>query len=71
MSLHFMILHVEPLPMIFNICPLSMAEWKMVLKLSLPVILLDEACKFVAREYVEKVPEYRDSPVQAKVKKAQ
>merc|ERR1712048_1424472 len=28
MSLHFMILHVEPLPMIFNICPLSLLEWK-------------------------------------------
>merc|ERR1711970_914002 len=52
--LHIMIMHVEPMPMIFNICSLSCAEWKMVMKLSLPVILIDEVLKFVAREYVEK-----------------
>ena len=57
MSLHFMILHVDPLPMIFNICPLNLAEWKIVMKISLPVILLDEVCKFIAREYVEKAPQ--------------
>merc|ERR1712127_979760 len=57
MGLHFAILHIEPLPMIFNICPLSILEWKVVMKLSLPVILLDEVCKFIAREYVEKAPQ--------------
>jgi Ca2+ transporting ATPase len=54
MSLHLLILHVEPMPMIFNICPLSLLEWKIVMKISLPVILIDEFLKFVAREYVEK-----------------
>ena len=39
-GLHIMIMVVEPMPMIFNICALSMAEWKMVMKLSLPVILI-------------------------------
>jgi Ca2+ transporting ATPase len=39
-GLHLMIMHVEPMPMIFNICSLSIAEWKMVMKLSLPVILI-------------------------------
>jgi len=53
-GLHLMIMHVEPMPMIFNICSLSIAEWKMVMKLSLPVILIDEILKFIAREYVEK-----------------
>merc|ERR1712242_421897 len=53
-GLHIMIMVVEPMPMIFNICALSMAEWKMVMKLSLPVILIDEILKFIAREYVEK-----------------
>lgn len=67
MGLHFAILHIEPLPMIFNICPLSILEWKIVMKISLPVILLDEVCKFVAREYVEKAPQV---PVTA-AKKAQ
>merc|ERR1712168_1023912 len=47
MSLHFMILHVEPLPMIFQICPLSFAEWMMVMKISLPVIAIDEGLKYV------------------------
>merc|ERR1712223_41141 len=53
-GLHLMIMHVEPMPMIFNICSLNVAEWKMVMKLSLPVILIDELLKFIAREYVEK-----------------
>jgi len=53
-GLHLMIMHVEPMPMIFNICSLNIAEWKMVMKLSLPVILIDELLKFIAREYVEK-----------------
>uniref|UniRef100_A0A8C1KSF6 Calcium-transporting ATPase n=1 Tax=Cyprinus carpio TaxID=7962 RepID=A0A8C1KSF6_CYPCA len=54
MSLHFLILSVEPLPMIFQITPLNMIQWLMVLKISLPVILLDEVLKFVARNYLDK-----------------
>lgn len=53
MSLHFMILYVDPFPSIFNICPLNGLEWSIVCKFSFPVILLDEGCKFVARNYVE------------------
>jgi Ca2+ transporting ATPase len=53
MSLHFMILYVEPLPTIFNICPLNGEEWGMVLKFSVPVVILDEVLKYVSREYVE------------------
>lgn len=53
MSLHFLILYVEPLPLIFQITPLNLIQWLMVLKISLPVILLDEALKFVARNYLE------------------
>ncbi|XP_043942467.1 sarcoplasmic/endoplasmic reticulum calcium ATPase 1 isoform X1 [Protopterus annectens] len=56
MSLHFLILYVEPLPLIFKLTPLNVTQWLMVLKISLPVILLDEVLKFVARTYVE-VPE--------------
>ncbi|KAL7986669.1 hypothetical protein Chor_012952 [Crotalus horridus] len=55
MSLHFLILYVEPLPLIFQITPLNVTQWLMVLKLSLPVILLDETLKFVARTYLEPV----------------
>ncbi|XP_076860229.1 sarcoplasmic/endoplasmic reticulum calcium ATPase 2 isoform X2 [Brachyhypopomus gauderio] len=53
MSLHFLILYVEPLPVIFQITPLNVTQWLMVLKISMPVILLDELLKFVARNYLE------------------
>ncbi|MED6232710.1 Sarcoplasmic/endoplasmic reticulum calcium ATPase 1 [Ataeniobius toweri] len=54
MSLHFMIIYVDPLPMIFKLTHLSVDQWLMVLKLSFPVILIDEVLKFIARNYVEK-----------------
>lgn len=38
---------------IFQITPLNLTQWLMVLKISLPVILLDEFLKFVARNYLE------------------
>ncbi|KAJ3588921.1 hypothetical protein NHX12_009774 [Muraenolepis orangiensis] len=49
LSLHFLILHVEPLPLIFQVTPLSFNQWMMVLKISIPVILLDEALKYLSR----------------------
>ena len=42
------------MPMIFNICPLSAAEWMVVMKISLPVLVADEILKYIAREYIEK-----------------
>ncbi|KAG7272803.1 hypothetical protein CRUP_017857 [Coryphaenoides rupestris] len=48
MSLHFLILYI-----IFQITPLNLTQWLMVLKISLPVILLDELLKFAARNYLE------------------
>ncbi|XP_075879162.1 sarcoplasmic/endoplasmic reticulum calcium ATPase 2 isoform X1 [Nelusetta ayraudi] len=53
MSLHFLILYVEPLPVIFQITPLDTTQWMMVLKISLPVILLDELLKYAARNYLD------------------
>ncbi|XP_066486433.1 sarcoplasmic/endoplasmic reticulum calcium ATPase 1 [Tiliqua scincoides] len=53
MSLHFVILYVDPLPMIFKLTHLEVHHWLMVLKISLPVIFLDEILKFVARNYLE------------------
>ncbi|XP_056288165.1 sarcoplasmic/endoplasmic reticulum calcium ATPase 2b [Pseudoliparis swirei] len=53
MSLHFLILYVEPLPIIFQITPLNLTQWLTVLKMSLPVILLDEILKFASRHYLE------------------
>ncbi|XP_043202010.1 calcium-transporting ATPase sarcoplasmic/endoplasmic reticulum type-like isoform X3 [Amphibalanus amphitrite] len=53
MSLHFMILYVDILSTIFQICPLSLEEWIAVLKISLPVLFMDETLKMVARKYAD------------------
>lgn len=49
-------LHISPsspVQMIFKLTHLTFDQWMMVLKLSLPVIGIDEVLKFVARNYVE------------------
>jgi len=48
-ALHFMILYIPFFTGIFSIAPLNWVEWKMVLLLSFPVILIDEVLKFVSR----------------------
>ena len=51
--------HPHPLPLtphlqvVFQIRPLSWHQWVTVLKMSLPVIMMDEALKFLARNYIE------------------
>ncbi|XP_054168147.1 calcium-transporting ATPase sarcoplasmic/endoplasmic reticulum type-like isoform X3 [Oppia nitens] len=53
MTLHFMILYVDILSVVFSVCPLTVNEWWAVLKISLPVILLDETLKYVARNFID------------------
>ena len=53
MSLHFLIIYVDPMPMIFKLNHLTIDQWIVVLKLSFPVIAIDEVLKFIARNYVE------------------
>nr|XP_058902660.1 sarcoplasmic/endoplasmic reticulum calcium ATPase 3 isoform X3 [Kogia breviceps] len=53
MALHFLILLVPPLPLIFQVTPLSGRQWVVVLQISLPVILLDEALKYLSRKHVD------------------
>nr|XP_020516729.2 uncharacterized protein LOC110005795 isoform X2 [Labrus bergylta] len=53
MALHFLILYVDPLPVVFQIRPLSWPQWVVVLKMSIPVILMDEVLKFLARNFIE------------------
>merc|ERR1712088_127757 len=52
-SLHFVILYTDFLNVVFNISALTFDQWIVVLKFSLPVLLLDEALKFVARNYTD------------------
>jgi len=52
-SLHFVILYTDFLNVVFNISALTFDQWMVVLKFSLPVLLLDEALKFIARNYTD------------------
>lgn len=56
MSLHFFILEIPFLATVFQITPLNFAEWMVVLKLSFPVILIDESLKLASRIYSEGSP---------------
>jgi len=49
-ALHFVILYVDVLSSVFQVTPLNADEWITVMKFSLPVILLDEVLKFIARK---------------------
>lgn len=53
MSLHFMILYTPVFNTVFQICPLTLEEWFAVLKISIPVVLLDELLKFISRTYID------------------
>jgi len=55
MSLHFVLLYVEIMSTVFQVCPLTADEWMAVLKISLPVLLLDEALKFAARKFSDDI----------------
>merc|ERR1711909_181712 len=52
-SLHFVILYVDVLAMVFQVMPLTWAQWLAVIKISMPVIFIDEILKLVARKYVD------------------
>ncbi|KAG9508873.1 Calcium-transporting ATPase sarcoplasmic/endoplasmic reticulum type, partial [Fragariocoptes setiger] len=56
MTLHFVVLYVDILSTVFSVCPLNVYEWWAVLKISIPVVLLDEAMKFIARKFVDVAP---------------
>jgi hypothetical protein len=49
MALHCAILYVPPLALLFSVTALGAAEWRAILWLSFPVILMDEALKYVTR----------------------
>ncbi|PHH51954.1 Calcium-transporting ATPase sarcoplasmic/endoplasmic reticulum type [Ceratocystis fimbriata CBS 114723] len=51
MTLHFALLYVPFLQSLFSIVPLNWNEWKAVLVISAPVILVDEVLKLVERRF--------------------
>ncbi|CAD6949192.1 unnamed protein product [Tilletia controversa] len=65
MLLHFMILYVPIFQDIFVVTPLTWEEWKGVLGISLPVVLVDEVCKWASRNIFD--PEAKEAQ-QKKVK---
>ena len=48
-----MIVYFFSFQTVFQITPLSFTQWLVVMKFSLPVILLDELLKWVARNYAD------------------
>lgn len=48
-GLHFLILYMPFLARVFGTVPLSINEWILVLVMAFPVILIDEALKFLGR----------------------
>ncbi len=52
MVLHFAILYIPFFRELFVITPLNWEEWKGVLYISAPVILIDEVCKWVTRNFI-------------------
>lgn len=52
MALHFMILYVPFFRSLFQITPLNWDEWKAVLIISAPVVLIDEVLKWISNRFV-------------------
>jgi len=46
---HMFILYIPVMNSIFGITPLNLAEWKLVMAFSVPVLLIDEILKFFGR----------------------
>ncbi|KIJ17451.1 hypothetical protein PAXINDRAFT_168107 [Paxillus involutus ATCC 200175] len=53
MGLHFAILYIPFLTAMFAITPLNWAEWKAVLYLSAPVLVIDEVLKFLTVTFID------------------
>ncbi|OJJ47460.1 hypothetical protein ASPZODRAFT_93900 [Penicilliopsis zonata CBS 506.65] len=71
MSLHFAILYIPFLQGLFAILPLNWLEWKAVLAISAPVILIDEVLKFFERKlYTTSVAPNSQTGAASKPKKA-
>ena len=52
-ALHLAVLYVAPLAAIFGLAPLNAREWGVILKFALPILLLEEALKWIGRHFQE------------------
>jgi Ca2+ transporting ATPase len=52
MALHFMILYVPFMRGLFQITPLNWVEWRAVLLISAPVLVIDEVLKWISMRYI-------------------
>ncbi|CDS42374.1 calcium transporting atpase [Echinococcus multilocularis] len=52
-GLHFFILEVDFLANVFQLTPLSFEEWLVVFEFSVPVIVIDEILKLIARKFTD------------------
>ncbi|KAM7224469.1 calcium-transporting ATPase [Rhypophila decipiens] len=69
MALHFMLLYTPILQTLFSILPLNWAEWKAVLIISAPVVIIDEILKLVERAFFIQNTSSSSSSASAKAKK--
>jgi len=70
MSLHFAILYVPVLQGLFAIIPLDWNEWRAVLGISFPVIIIDEILKFFERRLYDERVEQPSDKQNGKIKAA-
>ncbi|KAJ2744490.1 hypothetical protein GGI20_002928 [Coemansia sp. BCRC 34301] len=52
-ALHFAILYIPFFNTLFSVAPLGLTEWKAIVCISAPIILVDEVLKWVARTFVD------------------
>ncbi|KAJ2634466.1 hypothetical protein GGF40_004188 [Coemansia sp. RSA 1286] len=52
-ALHFAILYIPFFNTVFSVAPLAWEEWKAILVISMPIILVDEVLKWFARTFVD------------------
>ncbi|KAM7194717.1 putative calcium P-type ATPase [Rhypophila sp. PSN 637] len=69
MALHFMLLYTPILQTLFSILPLNWAEWKAVLIISAPVVIIDEILKLIERTFFIQSTSSSSSVVSTKTKK--
>ena len=62
MLLHVMILYTPGLASVFSVVPLTYSEWRAVIGLSFPVIIVDEILKFVTRNFMMYPGQHNDLP---------